>query len=262
MIRTIAVEGARLVYEDVGSGDPLLCVHGFGGSRASWEPIWRTITAGRRGLRLDQRGFGESIASAAVDYSHADDLLALMDDAGVARCDLIGFSLGGAVSLQFALDHPERVRRLVLIAPALFGWDWSEAWRSEWRAVTTHARAGDMERARRRWLAHPMFTAAMCNPGHAAIMREEIALFPGRQWVEANGQRPTGSDLERIDILAMPCLLLTGEQDVTDLREIADLLPVLSDQVQRLDYPGCGHMLMLEASNRVAADINRFLATG
>ncbi|MET0369995.1 MAG: alpha/beta fold hydrolase [Sphingobium sp.] len=259
-VRHVAVEGALLAYEAAGEGDALLCVHGFGGSRQSWDTVWPALSPGRFALRLDQRGFGESAESAAVAFSHADDLLALLDHANVARCDLVGFSLGGAVALNFALDHPTRVRRLVLIGPALFGWDWSDDWRSSWRAVTTAARAGDMDEARRLWMGHAMFAAARETPALAAALDVEVARFPGRQWLESDRQHPVLPDADRLATLAMPTLLLSGTRDAPDLRAIADVLDALAANLRRIDYDGCGHMLMLEAPARVAADIAAFLA--
>ncbi|MET0373629.1 MAG: alpha/beta hydrolase [Rhizorhabdus sp.] len=259
-IRHAAVEGASLAYEVAGEGDVLLCVHGFGGSRASWDPVWPALSSGRRAMRFDQRGFGESIENQASLFSHAEDLIALLDDACVERCDLVGFSLGGAVAVNFALDHPERVRRLVLIGPALLGWDWSDEWRGSWRSVTTAARAGEMNTARRLWINHAMFAAARETPALSARLETEVARFPGRQWLEPDRQHPVPPDADRLATLDMPTLLLSGERDSPDLRAIADVLAALVPHLHRIDYAGCGHMLMLEAPDRVAADITAFLA--
>lgn len=255
----VIVEGATLAYEAAGEGYPLLCVHGFGGSRSSWEMVWPALSTGRRALRVDQRGFGESTEHQPLMFSHADDLLALLDDADINRCDLVGFSLGGAVSINFALDHPDRVRRLVLIAPALLGWDWSDDWRAAWRGVTNAARAGDMDDARRLWLGHAMFAAARQTPALAAALEAEIARFPGRQWTESDRQRPAMPDADRLTTLTPPTLLLTGTSDAPDMLAIADVLAALVPALTRIDYVDHGHMLMLEAPDRVAADIGAFL---
>src|SRR3546814_21057922 len=74
---------------------------------------------------------------------------------GVVCCDLLGVSLGGAIALNFALDHPRRVRRLVLVSPGITAWDWSDEWRTLWAAITDAARSVGVARARELWWEPP-----------------------------------------------------------------------------------------------------------
>src|SRR3546814_7968339 len=101
-----------------------------------------------RSIRYDLRGSGQSVASDDKPFRHASDLHALLDAMGVECCDLLGVSLGGAIALNFALDHPRRVRRLVLVSPGITAWDWSDEWRTLWAAITDAARSVGVARAR------------------------------------------------------------------------------------------------------------------
>ena len=134
-----------------GTSTPLVLVHGFGGSQHDWAPVMGALPADMRLIAYDQRGFGDSTGTPGMAFSHADDLLALLDRLEIARADLCGLSLGGATALHFALNHPDRVRRLVLVSPLMVGWSWSADWIERWKQIGRAARAGDMQTARDLW---------------------------------------------------------------------------------------------------------------
>lgn len=255
---TVELEGAQIVGDRRGTGDvPLVLVHGFGGSRWDWDPIMDEMSEDQPIVRYDQRGFGES-GLALTPYSHADDLAALLDELAVSQVDLCGMSLGGATALSFALQHPERVRRLVLISPLIAGWSWSEDWIARWKQIGRAAREGDMATARTLWLDHPLFAQVRGTPAEA-VLRKSVGEFHGRQWIE-DPAKPVLPDVERLHALAAPTLLLTGERDMEDFRLIAELIAGAAPAVTRIDYPEAGHMLTIERPGPVARAITRFLS--
>ncbi|MFA7585734.1 MAG: alpha/beta fold hydrolase [Novosphingobium sp.] len=235
---------------------PLCFLHGMAGSRGDWDRLIAHLPDDRTIVRHDLRGFGESTAVEGAPFSHADDLLAMLDALDLDRITPVGLSMGGAVVLNFALAHPHRVSRLVLVSPAMVGWEWSAEWRAQWRAVATAARAGDMALARERWLAHPMFDHVMRGP-LADELAHEVASFQGRQWVRSD-ERPELPDIDRLSMLAMPTLLLTGAGDVPDMRLIADVIAASAADVKRIDYADTGHMVHLERAAEAASAIAAF----
>jgi len=119
--RTQATERLNTHLWEAGSGEPLLAIHGNLSNGAAWREQLALLPAGVRGIAPDLRGFGSS-ERAPVDATRgvrdfSDDLAALLDALELDAVRLAGHSLGGAVALQFALDHPERVRSLLLVAP-------------------------------------------------------------------------------------------------------------------------------------------------
>lgn len=256
---SVAIEGALLEGERAGTGAPLILIHGMAGDRREWDCLLPALPTNLATLRYDLRGFGASQAQGGLAFSHADDLLAVLDAQEIARAPLLGLSMGGAIALNFALSHPDRVSRLVLISPALIGWEWSDEWLALWRATCTPARAGDMDRARQCWFEHPMFAALRRDPAAAADLLASIAAYHGRQWIR-DDQRDELPDIDRLHTLGMPCLLLSGALDLPDLHLIADVLAGAAPQVQRIDYPNAGHMLHLERTGEVAHAIAEFLA--
>jgi pimeloyl-ACP methyl ester carboxylesterase len=250
---TVDVEGAALSGETSGNGAPLVLLHGMGGERRDWDRLLAALPEDLATLRYDLRGFGRSSPLGGEPYSHTDDLLALLDARGIARAPILGLSMGGGVALNFALSHPERVSRLILVSPAMVGWEWSDEWRALWRDVSSAAQSGDMTLARDRWWRHPMF-AALRESGGGEEFRAMLDDYHGDQWLRDN-QRDALPDIDRLHALAMPTLLLTGERDVADMRLIAEVIANAAPDVRRIDFAGAGHMLHLERPEQVAAAI-------
>jgi len=117
----IVAAGIETNYHDVGSGAPVLLIHGSGPGVTAWAN-WRLVlpALGKRcrAIAPDMLGFGYTERPAGCDYSidawvaHA---IGLLDALGIERADLIGNSFGGAIALALAIRHPQRVRRLVLM---------------------------------------------------------------------------------------------------------------------------------------------------
>jgi pimeloyl-ACP methyl ester carboxylesterase len=109
-------------YEVFGEGPPIILVHGFASSlQDNWvQTGWvkRLETAGRRVVALDCRGHGESAKphdpAAYAGEAMPDDVIRLMDHLGIARAELMGYSMGGAVALGLIMRHPQRFHRAVL----------------------------------------------------------------------------------------------------------------------------------------------------
>ncbi len=233
-------------------------LHGFGGNLHTWDAVLQYLGEDFPALRYDQRGFGESGWDAETPYDHADDLLAVLDFAGIARADLVGLSQGGATALNFALRHPGRVRRLVLVSPGMVAWEWSDDWRWYWRSVTDLARAGDMDAARELWWRNPLFDSTRDGPAGPAV-RAEVMRYAGHHWLADPHVRAL-PDVEQLHHLQVPTLLLTGGLDLPDFRLIADLIAGSAPQVERVDFPRLGHLLHSEDPAACARHISAFLA--
>ena len=105
-----------LYYEKRGAGDPLVLLHGNGEDGSYFLHQMEAFSREFLVYALDTRGHGRSPRGSApfTISQFAEDLLAFLDEQGLKRVNLLGFSDGGNIALTFALRHPERVRRLVL----------------------------------------------------------------------------------------------------------------------------------------------------
>jgi len=107
-----------LHYEEHGHGEPLILLHGFGGSGIDWAPFAEEWAADFRIIVPDLRGHGQS-ANPATEFRHdaaAGDVQALLDRLGVESCKGLGVSCGGNVLLHLATRQPERMNAMVLVS--------------------------------------------------------------------------------------------------------------------------------------------------
>ncbi|MCI0438455.1 MAG: alpha/beta fold hydrolase [Chloroflexi bacterium] len=118
------VKGMRVCYSAAGdSGEPVILVHGGAGTRRDWSKNLAALAASHRVFAPDLVGFGQSARLTEPHTIHhfADFLSGFMDAFGIQKALLVGHSLGGRTCLELAHRHPERVSKMVLIAPMGFG---------------------------------------------------------------------------------------------------------------------------------------------
>jgi pimeloyl-ACP methyl ester carboxylesterase len=116
-IHTTQVKGEHLAYLDVGEGRPVIVIHGFGGSMWQWEHQQVPLSSAFRLLTPDLIGSGLS-AKPDIEYrpdEMLDYFVAFMDALNIQRAALVGNSMGAGLAIGMALEHPDRVSKLVLI---------------------------------------------------------------------------------------------------------------------------------------------------
>src|SRR5450432_2830725 len=105
-----ARDGARLYYEETGSGTPVVFVHEFAGNHRSWEPQVRHFGKRYRAIAFAARGFAPSdIPPEASSYSQAraaDDIASVLDHLAIPEAHIVGLSMGGFATLHFGFRHP------------------------------------------------------------------------------------------------------------------------------------------------------------
>ncbi|GGG71633.1 alpha/beta hydrolase [Edaphobacter dinghuensis] len=117
----VTVAGSKIHYQHAGSGHPLLLLHGLVGSSRNWQNNIRFLAQDASVYAVDLFNMGESERVPGLDAgleATADRIVAFMDALGVEKADIGAHSHGGAVAMMLAARHPQRVRSLVLFAPA------------------------------------------------------------------------------------------------------------------------------------------------
>jgi 3-oxoadipate enol-lactonase len=239
--------GAQLAYEVAGDGPVVVLIHGFGLDMRMWDPQVRALAAGFRVVRYDCRGFGASgPLDPAVPYTHAGDLVALLDHLDIGEAVLAGLSFGGRVALQAALAAPDRVRGLALLDAVLDGVPWDPESARALDEVTRRVQAAGVLAGREAWLAHPLFAAARERPDLAAALAAMVAGYPGQHWLGQDPHRETRRPLDLLEAVAGPALVAVGEHDVPGFREMS---AVLARRIPGAAYhlvADAGHMINME----------------
>jgi pimeloyl-ACP methyl ester carboxylesterase len=114
----VPVNGVSYYYEIYGTGEPLLVLHGGLGSIEMFKPILPALGEGRQLIAVDLHGHGHTaLGDRPIDYlAQGDDLAVLIKQLGYTQVDVIGYSMGGGIAFRLAAQHPDVVRRLVLVS--------------------------------------------------------------------------------------------------------------------------------------------------
>jgi pimeloyl-ACP methyl ester carboxylesterase len=120
---TVETQRGAISTLQAGVGNPVLMLHGLGGTKASFLPTVAALAPqGRRVIAADLPGFGDSDKPIGASYNakfFSQSVLALMDALGLERTDIMGHSLGGRVTLEVVMHAPERFGRAILMTPSL-----------------------------------------------------------------------------------------------------------------------------------------------
>jgi pimeloyl-ACP methyl ester carboxylesterase len=145
MTEHLETNGARIAYDVDGSGSPVVLIHAGVANRSMWDDQVAFLRDGYRVIRHDTRGYGETRTD-AVPFSNRADIAALLDHLGERSAHLVGLSRGGQIALDFALEHPDRVRSLTVVAGGVGGYESpAELPPETWEPVEAMENARDWE---------------------------------------------------------------------------------------------------------------------
>ena len=229
-----------------------------------WQPQVEALeTAGYRVLAPDLRGFGQHALEPAP-FSHVRDVEALLD----GPATVVGSSLGGRVALELAVLRPELVERLVVIAPGLPGWEWSDETRTGWAEEEAAFERGDVEAAAEAslqlWVDGPRRSPEVVDPAMRSAVREMVIRSYELQqeaW-DAGAEEEKTLDPPvnvRLGEIGCPTLVLVGDEDVADMRAIAAHIADAVSGARLVALPEAAHLPSLERADEVNALLLAFL---
>ena len=253
-----------------GDGPPVVMLHGLGGTKASFLPTVAALADGYRTLAIDLPGFGDSVKPVGAPYDprfFAKAVCGFLDTCGIERAHLIGNSMGGRVALEVGFRHPERVDRIVCLAPSL-AWLRDRPWaplvkalRPELGLLQIAPRPVVEEFARRfvpggrdGWSAVGVdeFLRAYLTP------RGRAAFYAALRNIYLDEPEGEAGFWTRLRELQSDSLFVWGRHDrlvpIAFARHVREALPAA-----RHVELHCGHVPQLEAPKETHAAIRRFL---
>lgn len=253
-----------LVWDDAGverGGPTLVLVHAAVAGRRMWEPLLPTLTERHRVVAYDVRGFGASPAPTGDFYDH-DDLLAVMDAAGVDRAVVVGASNGGRIAADLAAVAPERVSGLVLLGAALPGLGPGvdpELTASDDEQERLLA-AGDLDGAtaidvdlwlvgsgrRREDLPEPLRSTA------TGWFRAELQRVIDGTWSHGEAQEIDPPLRDRLGDIRVPTLVVVGVHDLERIQVAAQRYAHHLPDARLQVVEGAAHLVGVEQPDRVA----------
>jgi len=269
--RYVEVGEVNTRYWVLGQGSPLLLIHGLGASCEYWRYNVRALSRGYRVYAFDLPGFGRS-DKRIDDYSlhfAGEFVAAFLDRQGVERASLVGNSLGGAVSLQFAVQYPHRLEKLVLVSSGGLGRELPLSFRllttpilGELMAWAWGTRPG-MRFTLRSIVCEPQVIADEFVDEMAELARlpgaKEMLLSVARMGIDLRGQnmKPLEPLLGRVPEIEAPTLIIWGAQDPIIPVAHAHIAHQMIKNSQLHILDRCGHVPQIEKPeefNRLVLD--------
>jgi 3-oxoadipate enol-lactonase len=217
-----------------------------------WEPQWDSYQRSHRVVRYDLRGFGRSPIEPG-GFSHASDLVDLIEQQDLGKTAIVGVSMGGRVGLEVAIARPELVEALVLVGAGFPGHEWSAEMNAADAAEMAALTQGDLDAAvevtLRTWVDGPRRSPDDVDPevrARVAEMQKRAYELQIPVWETAEEEPLVGDLAERIGEVGAPTLVLVGEEDVPDVHEIADRLERELPNARRASIADTAHVPSLE----------------
>lgn len=256
--------GGRLYYECDGAGPGLVLVHAGVANLRMWDPHVPAWSGGFTVVRYDTRGFGRT-ESDQVGFSNRADLIAVMDQVGLERACLVGVSRGGQIVLDTALEYPDRVSALVVVAGGVGGFTpstdlgtpamWGEA-EKHWEAHDWDWLA-DFET--RYWADGPGQPTDRVVPAIRNLVHGWILDNYRAEKVEGIPQPLDPPAAGRLGEVTWPTLVVIGSLDDPGTNEACRFLA--AGVGARLEvFDGAAHMLTLEQPDRFTRLVAEFAA--
>lgn len=242
---TVQVDGVGLDYAERGAGTTVLLVHGT--AARLWGPVAEELAASARTVDYDRRSFGASVHPPVTDLTrHRRDAAALLDALGSGPAVVVGWSIGGVVAIDLALEHPELVRALVLVEPPLHA-----KRRPTVRMIRAIAAAqmlgglGRPEAGARAFLRWALGRRGGRDDLERVPADWREAMLRNARAIVAELRAGTGEHLDRrrIGALAVPMVVMTGSESDPVFGACARRLVDSVPGAELVEVPGAGHLI-------------------
>ena len=246
-----------MIYDDQGTGTPVLLIHGLGGTGNVWGGCVLSLSRHFRTLCPDLIGSGRTPLEGTVTTSSlVQSLLAFMDELDLERVHLVGHSYGSVVVQHLAVSDPARVRSLSLIGPIQAP---APAGKKAVAERAAKARAEGMAGIANATVQVGTSALTKANRPEVAAFVRELVMRQDPQGYAATCDAIASTEPAKLEAISCPTLVITGDEDATSppplAKELADKIPDVRFHV----ITGCGHWTPLEHTRSVSEHLFNFL---
>ncbi|MFS0674434.1 alpha/beta fold hydrolase [Ornithinibacillus sp. 179-J 7C1 HS] len=245
-----------LYYEVKGEGNPVVLLHSGGVDLREWTYITPLLAEHYKVVTFDARGIGKS-PSPLNQVNYVEDLLSILNHLKLDKATLIGHSIGGQIATEFALNYPERVKKLVLIGPSLSGFQYSKDYNTFMNTIN-HA-APDLEKMLELSLNGSLYKIVMTSINRELMVEmhrlyfERILTWPAFEMVW-----PQPTAIDRLEDLSIETLFIIGKEDFLDNHRVGECFK-RAPKVNFVEIPDADHMLPLTHTEELHHHIINFL---
>jgi pimeloyl-ACP methyl ester carboxylesterase len=223
-----------------------------------WDNQFHYFTKYYRCIRIDLRGFGQSALPGNEPYSYQDDLKTLLNALEISDpVILVGHSIGGKAAINFALRYPRYTKALILANTEIEGYAFKDF---KIEPIHSSAQKKSIEYARRKWITHELFAPARKNKLLAECLDQMIHFYSGWHFVSGDSLVAlTPSPWDRLQAIHVPTLIINGELDLPDFKEIGETAAAVIPGAKRAVLPHTGYLCNMESPVLFNKELKQFL---
>jgi len=261
----IGIGNAKLYYEIAGDGQPLVFIHAGVADSRQWNNEFVCFAQAYRVLRYDMRGYGKSLPVDG-EYSHLEDLIGLLDELELNKpLVLIGCSMGGSLAMDFALEHPSRLKALVMVGSSPSGLWLDVPDHPNEREAEEAYKAGELEKVAeleaKIWFEGMGRTAQQVNQTMRKLALEMNRLALSHE-ARQLGKRLPNTDTpaaERLNEIKIPVLVVIGENDIPYCQKSADYMTENIPNARKETLEDAAHLANMDHPDRFRIILETFL---
>jgi 3-oxoadipate enol-lactonase len=255
----IPINEGKLYYQKKGSGPFVVFLHGVCLDHRMWEKQVNHFSTAFTCISVDLRCFVESSFPTTTPYSFHEDINTLLDSLHIDEpVVLVAQSMGGKAAINFSLAYPQKTKALILADVAIDGYSFREF---KLEPIYEAGKQKGVDTANQLFLDNPIFSSARSDSSVFSDLRSMVLSYSGWQWIHKNPiQGLTPPAIQQLDQINVPVLIITGEKDIQDFQQIANILHKNIKHSIKKQIKGAGHMCNMEQPDAFNKIVSNFLA--
>lgn len=242
----------KIYYEEVGKGEALILAHAGYLDCSMWDDQFLYFAnKGFKVIRFDSYAHGKTIDGKNTPFLH-ELIKALVDELSLGQVNLIGTSMGGVTLIEFALNHPEDINKMILVSTGINGYNWATDklfipnLRKQLEYITNQDTLNAAEIFLRSWFDGPYRQPTELPTEKRTKSKKVILDRFKNHGLRKNALSSHPKAIERYEKIKTNTLILVGDQDMPSIKDISSFLDEGMENSKKIEIKGVGHMMNIE----------------